>query len=51
MYNQIVEAILKLAEKEKHPDKVSCIHAILMQVNILTGEEMKKIRENERNRF
>lgn len=45
--DQIIEAILKLAEKEKNTDKVSCIHNVLMQVNILTGEEMKRIRDNE----
>lgn len=48
---QIIEAILKLADKEKHPDKVSCIHAVLMQVNMKTGEEMKRIRDDERRKF
>lgn len=47
--DQIIKTILKLAEKEKHPDKVSCIHAVLMQVNMKTGEEMKRIRDDERN--
>lgn len=45
--DKIIKAILKLAEKEGHPDKVSCIHAVLMQVNIKTGEEMKMIRASE----
>jgi hypothetical protein len=45
---QIIDAILKLAEKEKHPDKVTCIHTVLMQVNILTGKEMERIRDDER---
>lgn len=44
---QIIGMILQLAEKEQHPDKVSCVHAVLMQVNILIGEEMLKIRERE----
>lgn len=43
--DQIIEAILKLSEKEGHPDKVSCIHAALMQINILIGKEMKRIRK------
>lgn len=47
--DQIVKAILKLAEKEGHPDKVTCIHSALMQVNIKTGEEMRRIRDDERN--
>lgn len=49
--DQIIEAILKLAEKEKHPDKVSCIHAVLMQVNMKTGKEMRKIRNDGKNKF
>lgn len=49
--DQIIEAILKLAEKEKHPDKVSCIHAVLMQVNMKIGEEMWRIRDDEKNKF
>lgn len=48
---QIIDAILKLAEKEKHPDKVTCIHTVLMQVNILTGKEMERIRDDERRKF
>lgn len=44
----IVEKILQLSKKEQHPDRVSCIHAILMQVNMKTGEEVLKIRERER---
>lgn len=46
--NQIIDMILQLSEKETHPDKVSCIHAVLMQVNIAIGEEMLKIRESEK---
>lgn len=45
---QIVEAILKLAEKEKNPDKATGIHTVLMQVNMGIGEEMRRIREDER---
>lgn len=48
---QIIDAILKLAEKEKHPDKVTCIHTVFMQVNILTGKEMERIRDDERRKF
>lgn len=49
--DQIIKAILKLSEKEKHPDKVSCIHAVLIQVNMKTGEEMKRIRDDGRKKF
>ena len=45
--NQIIDMMLQLSEKEGHPDKVSCIHAVLMQVNMRIGEEMLKIRESE----
>ena len=40
--------ILQLAEKEQHPDRVACVYAVLMQVNMLVGEEMLKIREKEK---
>lgn len=45
---EIIRLILLDAEKEQHPDKVSCIHAALMQVNILVGQEMNRIRNEER---
>ena len=45
---QIIGMILQLAEKEQHLDRVSCVHTVLIQVNILTGKEMLKIREKER---
>jgi hypothetical protein len=48
---QIIDAILKLAEKEKHPDKVTGIHTVLMQVNMKTGKEMERIRDDERRKF
>lgn len=48
--DKIIGLILQGAKKEKHPDKVSCIHAVLMQVNMKTGEEMKKIRSEERKK-
>lgn len=48
--DKIIELILQNAENEKHPDKVSCIHAILMQVNMKIGEEMLKIRNKERRK-
>lgn len=44
---QIIGMILQLAEKEQHPDRVSCIHTVLMLVNMKIGEEMLKIREKE----
>lgn len=44
---QIIGLILQQAEKEKHPDRVSCIHAVFMQVSLLVGEEMLKIRLTE----
>lgn len=46
--NKIVELILQNAENKTHPDKVSCIHSVLMNVNITIGETMRRIRENER---
>lgn len=46
--NKIIDLILQDSENEKHPDKVTCIHTVLMQVNMKTGEEMKKIRDRER---
>ena len=46
--DKIIELILQDAECEEHPDKVSCIHSVLMQVNMKTGEKMKKIRDEER---
>lgn len=46
--NHIIGMILQLSEKETHPDKVSCIHAALMRVNIAVGKEMLKIREDEK---
>lgn len=49
--NQIIEAILKLAEKDKHPDKVTGIHTVLMRVNMRTGEEMRRIRDDERRKL
>lgn len=45
---QIIDIILQLSEKEQHPDKVTCVHTVLMRVNMKTGEEMLKIREKER---
>jgi hypothetical protein len=45
--NKIVELILQDAENETHPDKVTCIHAILVHVNMAVGERMREIRENE----
>lgn len=48
MNREIIKLILRDAEKEQHPDRVSCIHAVLMQVNILVGEEMNRIRDEER---
>lgn len=48
--DQIIETILKLSEKEGHPDKVSCIHAVLISVNQMIGREMLKIRNGERNK-
>lgn len=48
--DKIVELILQAADKEEHPDKVSCIHSALMQVTMRIGEEMQRIRDEERNR-
>jgi hypothetical protein len=46
--DKIIDLILQDAKNEGHPDKVSCIHAVLMQVNMKIGKEMKKIRDKER---
>jgi len=46
--NKIVELILQSADKEEHPDKVSRIHGTLMQVSMRIGEEMQRMRNEER---
>lgn len=49
--DKIIELILQDTENEKHPDKVACIHTVLMQVNMKTGEEMRKIRDKGRKKI
>ncbi len=49
---KIVELILQTADSDDngHPDRVSRVHSVLMSVNMLVGEEMMRIRNEERNR-
>ncbi len=47
--DKIISLILELSEKEKHPDKVTCLHSTLMRVNMAVGAKMKRMRDEERN--
>lgn len=49
MNREIIKLILRDAEKEQHPDRVSCIHAALISVNQAIGKEMLRIRNMERS--
>ena len=45
--NQIIDLMLQLSKKEGHPDHVTRLHAVMIQVNMRIGVEMKKIRDEE----
>lgn len=47
--DKIISLILELSNEGKHPDRVTCIHSTLMDVNMSIGKEMDKIRDEERN--
>ena len=48
MNREIIKLILQDAEKEQHPDRVSCIHAALISVNQAIGKEMLRIRNKDK---
>lgn len=45
--NKIIKLILQDAENEKHPDKITRIRTVLMQVNMAIGKEMERIQNDD----